>query len=64
MVYGRFGGHLFVWVIGQVLTNRIGELQLTGLCKLEDRGSREHLIHGADSKTRIQAIGYMMFAVG
>src|ERR1017187_4014318 len=32
--------------------------------ELEHGGSREHLIHGADAKPRIQPIGGIVFAVG
>src|SRR5271156_4709359 len=60
---GDLGGDLLVGVIGDVLPERIGQLDLAGFDELQDRDGCEHFVHGADAKTRIERVGNLLFAV-
>ena len=64
MMDGGLGGEVLVRVIGEVLPERVGELNLAGLRELKNGDSGEHLVHRADAESRVELVGNFLFAVG
>src|ERR1700722_15604687 len=64
VVNGDFGGHVFVGIVGEILAERIGEIEFAGLHQLQNRRRREHFVHGANAKLRARMVGNFLIAVG
>jgi hypothetical protein len=61
---GDLGGDLAVGVVGQIGSQRSGELDLAGLDQLEDRHRGEHLRHRPDPKPRPDGVRSSALAIG
>lgn len=49
-------GYRFVGIIRQILTDRVGEVQLSSLCQLRNSDPGKHLVHGSQVELRVDAI--------
>jgi hypothetical protein len=61
---GDLRGELLVRVIGDVRDERRFELHLSRLHELQDGGGGEHLVHGAESKARVERVCDVSLAIG
>src|SRR6202034_2295143 len=64
VVNGDFGGPVVVGIVGEILAERIGEIEFASLHQLQHRRRREHLVHGANAKLRARMVGNFLIAVG
>src|SRR5437016_13579509 len=56
----HLGNELFIRIIGNILYQRIGQLDLAGLNELKNRNGGEHLVHRSDTKARVQFVGNLL----
>ena len=64
VVDGDGGGDVRVGVVGEVVADRCGEVDLAGLHELEDGDRGDHLVHRPDAEAGLQGVRDRAVAVG
>ena len=64
MVNSDLRSQLFVRIVGEIFSERIGELDFAGLHEPKNGDGGEHFVHRADAKTSVEFIGNFLFAIG
>src|SRR5215510_15008270 len=64
MMDGDLGRHIRIRIIGNVLAQRVRQLDLPRLNQLKYRNRREHLVHRTDAKPRVEFVYDVLLAIG